>query len=375
MSELLYYLEGHKEQILQDLERLVRAESPTNRKDLVDRCGLVLQDLFQKHLGLTAEVISKEEVGNQLRFTYGEGEESILILSHFDTVWDEGKLTYRVEGNKAYGPGIFDMKGGIIQSLWAVKALKELNASINKKIVFLFSTDEETGSDHSRALIEEEAKECVAVLVPEPPVAHSGSLKTARKGVGMFTLNVQGVSSHAGNHHEEGVSAVKELAHQILAIESLTNYERGTTLNVGIIQGGSRINVVPDEATAEIDVRVTSFAEAQRMKEVLENLTLKTNGARLSISGDVNRPPMERSDGTVDLFQKAKHIAKQVLGYELKEESVGGGSDGNFTAALGIPTLDGLGAKGDGPHAIHEHILIDQLPVRAALFAHLLIDI
>ncbi|MDF2679804.1 MAG: peptidase family protein [Brevibacillus sp.] len=371
MSELLHFLKENQTSILADVERVVKAESPTQDKQAVDRCGEVFQSLFAEHLGITAEVIPMDTTGNHLRFTYGEGTDQILILGHMDTVWDIGRLSYRVEGNKAYGPGILDMKSGIIQAIWAVKACKELGIALQKKVVFLCTSDEETGSASSRTYIEQEALKSSVVLVVEPAVANTGALKTSRKGVGHFSMSIKGKASHAGNHHEEGISAVEEMAHQILYLQSLTDYSKGTTINVGIASGGNRTNVVAENARLEIDVRINRLSEAERISSLITNATPHLEGTTLHVTGDVNRPPMERTDRTEQLFLLATACGNE-LGIALSEAHVGGGSDGNFTAALGIPTLDGLGAMGDGPHAEYEHILIDQLSARAALLASLM---
>lgn len=371
MSELLTYLSEHKQEILADIEILVKAESPSHVKEQVDRCGSAIQALFKKHLNAIPEIYPQEETGNHFSYTFGSGDSQILILSHFDTVWDMGRLSYRVEGNRAYGPGILDMKGGLVQALWAMKACKELGIAFNKKIVFLCTSDEEIGSSSSRKLIEEEALKSDAVLVTEPAVAHSGALKTARKGVGDFTISIHGKASHAGNHHESGISAVEEMARQILFVHSLTDYEKGSTLNAGIARGGNRTNVIAEYAEIEVDLRVTSLKEAERISGLLFGIKPHRAGVSIQVSGGINRPPMERTAQTEQLFNLAKSCADE-LGFHLSEEAVGGGSDGNFTAALGIPTLDGLGSVGDGPHAEYEHIEIDQIPVRSALFATLL---
>ncbi|MFM1652079.1 M20 family metallopeptidase [Brevibacillus sp. B_LB10_24] len=371
MADILSYLQENQQHILADLETVVKAESPSNVKEQVDRCGTVLQSLFQSRLGVDDEVIPQTKTGNHLRFAYGEGDSQILITTHFDTVWDVGRLNYRVEGNKAYGPGIFDMKGGIIQSLWALKACRDLGIPLKHKVVFLCTSDEEIGSGTSRELIEQEALKSRAVLVPEPAVAETGALKTARKGVGNFTIKLKGRASHAGNHHEDGISAVDEMARQILFLHSLTDYSKGTTLNVGIAHGGNRVNVVAEQAELHVDLRVTSLAEAERISSLVTAAKPHREGIIMTVEGGIERPPMERTEGTERLFNLAQEAAKE-LGFALTETAVGGGSDGNFTSALGIPTLDGLGAVGDGPHAEYEHVLIDQLPVRAALFAKLL---
>lgn len=374
VSKVKAYLDQHQNDILADLEQFVKKESPSEDKPLVDECGRFLRELFAKHLGVEAEVLPQTQVGDHLKFTVGQGEEQILIVGHFDTVWDQGRLQYRVEGNQAYGPGILDMKGGIVQSLWALKAIKDLGLTLNKKIVFFCNSDEEIGSEHSRAYIEEEALKSKWVLVAEPAVAHTGALKTSRKGVGMFDVKIVGRAAHSGNHHEEGISAIEEMARQIIAIHALTDYEKGTTVNVGIAAGGGKRNVIADYAEAKLDVRIRSLEEAARIRDILLNLKPQVEGTRIEVTGDINRPPMVRTKKTAELFQLAFEAAGEV-GVTLEEASVGGGSDGNFSAALGIPTLDGLGSMGEGLHAEHEHILIDSLTTRAALFANLLIKL
>ncbi|WP_028776085.1 M20 family metallopeptidase [Shimazuella kribbensis] len=371
MDKIFEYMHIHRGDILSDLELLVKSESPSFDKKQVDLCGDILQFLIRKHLGVQPDVILQEGTGNHLRSVYGQGEEQILILTHFDTVWDVGRLSYRMEGNKAFGPGILDMKSGIIQAIWAIKACKELDMPLNKKIVLMCTSDEEIGSHTSRSLIEQEAKNSKVTLVPEPAVTQTGALKTGRKGTSVYKMTITGKASHAGNHHADGISAVEEMAHQILFLQSLTDYEKGTTVNAGIANGGNRINVVAEKAEIHIDVRMSNLLEAKRISHMIHQAKPHLKGITLEIEGGVNRPPMERTRQTEELFHVAKECGDE-LGLTLTEAFVGGGSDGNFTAALGIPTLDGLGAIGDGIHAEHEHILIDQLPVRAALFAKLI---
>ncbi|MDM5234953.1 M20 family metallopeptidase [Bacillus cereus] len=371
MDDVLEYLKQHQEEILKDLKKIVLAESPSRSKMQVDQCGEVIQQLFKEYLDIEAEVISQEHVGNHLRFSYGKGNDQILIICHFDTVWEVGRLSYRVEGNKAYGPGILDMKGGIIQALWALKACRELGITLNKKIIFFCTSDEEIGSNTSRALIEQEALKSQAVLVPEPAAAHTGALKTARKGIGKFSIQIKGKAAHAGHNHQNGISAVQEMAHQILFLHSLTDYELDTTLNVGAVRGGSAGNVVAERAELAVDLRISQFDEGERISKIIYGLKPHLEGVSLLVSGGVTRPPMERTAENAKLFNLAKICASK-LGFHLTEESVGGGSDGSFTSALGIPTLDGLGPVGEGIHAENEHIEIEQLPVRAALIAHLL---
>lgn len=378
MSAIYDYLEQNKDRIKEDLLELVKAESPSQRKEKVDNCGNILKEIFQNRLNgnWKLENFNRELTGDHFLFTLEEPSPKprILFLSHFDTVWEVGALPIIEKGEDIYGPGVFDMKAGLLSSIWAVRSLQQQMEELPFSPVYLFTADEEIGSKTSRSVIEETAKTCDAVFVMEPPVAESFALKTERKGVGRYTLEVKGVSSHAGNHHEDGVSAIYELAQQIITLEELTNYNKGTTVNVGVVKGGTSSNVVSASAVAEIDFRVTSTDEAEKLIEVLENLHPLHPDAELSITGELNRPPMEKSQGSDQLYQKAKLSGKR-LGFDIQEAKAGGGSDGNFTAALGIPTLDGLGIPGDGPHAIHEHIHFDRFSERCALVAELCLEI
>ena len=262
------------------------------------------------------------------------------------------------------------MKGGLTLAIAALETLRDLGITPPRPVELCITCDEEIGSPGSRSLIESAARPAAYVLVPEPPLP-GGALKTARKGVGRYTLTVEGRPAHAGIEPEKGRSALLELAHQIIAIHALADPDRGTTLTVGRASGGGAVNVVPASATAEIDLRVTTADEADRVDSALQRLTPALDGTRLTITGGLNRPPMERSDATAALFARAREAARP-LGLDLHEGSTGGGSDGNFTAALGVPTLDGLGPLGDGAHAAHEHVEVESLPVRAALIAALL---
>lgn len=374
MLEIARFLLENQDAMLRDLEEVVKADSPSHSKEAVDQCGKVVQGLFAGHLGLRAEIIPQAKTGNHLKFTFGAGPEQILILGHIDTVWDVGRLSYRKEENRIYGPGVLDMKGGIVQAIWAIKALSLIKGKLDKRIVFLLNSDEELGSLTSRSLIEEEAKRSKFVLVPEPAESGTGALKTARKGVGIFKLKVRGLAAHAGNHHALGISAIHELAHQILALQDLTDYKSGTTVNVGVIKGGTRSNVVAGEAEAEIDVRITSQAEAQRIEHVIRGLQPELPGCTITIEGGINRPPLERTPAIGEMFKLARKIAF-TLGFKLEEAAVGGASDGNFTAAMNIPTLDGLGCVGEDPHAENEHLVISHLRPRTALFANLVFQL
>jgi glutamate carboxypeptidase len=291
-----------------------------------------------------------------------------------DTVWDLGTLAQqpvRVEQGVVYGPGAFDMKGGIVNTLWAIRALDAFGLMPERRITLLITSDEETGSRSSRATIEAEAPQHDAVFVLEPAHPPLAALKTWRKGVGLYKVRVSGVSAHAGAAHNEGVNAIEELAHQVLAIQRLTDYEAGTTVNVGVVGGGTRSNVIPQHAWARVDARVMNQAEAERLDAALKGLKPHHKGAQVEVTGAINRPPMIRTEAGVALFRRAEVIAAE-LGFTVQESGTGGGSDGNFTAALGVPTLDGLGVAGDGGHALHEHVIISSLPERAALLAGLL---
>ncbi|WP_035712517.1 M20 family metallopeptidase [Salibacterium aidingense] len=372
IKDILYYLQRHQSDILADLKTLVQSDSPTPDKYLVDQCGRVLTDLFSQRLGLNPEVISQTETGDHLRFTFGEGKKQLLIIGHFDTVWEEGRLSFRIDGNKVYGPGTIDMKGGLIQTIWALKACKELGIIPPKKIVVLCNGDHEgIASYTSRPYIEKEARRSEAVLVPEAAQGETGALKTERKGVLRYTITINGIAAHSGNNHQDGVSANVEMAKQILYLNEFTDYQAGTTVNIGVTQGGEGINVVPEYAEMKVDVRVKTMQEAQRMDQLIQNLAPINEHTTLQVHGGIVRPTMEKTQQTEHLFQLAKEAAAEI-GMSLTQASVGGGSDGSFTAALGVPTLDGLGAAGEGPHAEHEHILMDQLPVRAALLARIL---
>jgi glutamate carboxypeptidase len=291
-----------------------------------------------------------------------------------DTVWDLGTVAarpVRIEDGKLYGPGAFDMKGGIANSMWALRALNALDLPAGQPMTILLTSDEETGSLTSRPIIEAEALQHDVVFCLEPAQTTEGCLKTWRKGVGMFGISIEGRSAHAGADHARGVNAVEELAHQILAMQALTDYEAGTTVSVGVVKGGTRSNVVPAQASAEIDMRVMSTEEATRLEAAMQGLKPRLEGTTLTVTGGMNRPPMVRTPEIVALFTQAKAFAHE-MGFEISEAGTGGGSDGNFTAALGVPTLDGMGVVGDGAHAIDEYVFLSSMPERAALLAAML---
>jgi glutamate carboxypeptidase len=295
-----------------------------------------------------------------------------LLLGHLDTVWDIGtlrRMPFRIRDGRAYGPGVYDMKSGIVCGLWAVRALQALGIQPASPVRFFLNSDEETASVAFRQELRAEARRARAVLVLEPAAA-GGALKTSRKGVGEFRITVRGRSAHAGINPEAGVNAISELARQLLRIEALARPRRGLTLTVGTIEGGTRPNVVPEYASARVDVRILRLNDREAIERKVRGLKPIHPQARLVIEGGVNRPPMERRRAAA-LYRRARELGRQ-MGMNIQEASSGGGSDGNFTAALGVPTLDGLGGVGDGAHAAHEHVILSELPRRAALLAALL---
>lgn len=369
---LLAYCEAHQAWLLDTVAQLVRLESPSTDKAAVDRCGAVLAGMLTS-IGGSVERLPQTQRGDHIRAEWGGGDRQILLLGHFDTVWPVGRLEQmpllETDG-RLHGPGIFDMKAGIAVAQLAVRALRDRDLDAHTKIVMMWTTDEEIGSGTSRAAIEAEARRSAAVLVLEPSLP-GGAVKTSRKGVGEFELTVYGVSAHAGVDPGKGASAIHELARQIIAIEALQDLPRGISLNVGVIEGGSRTNVVAERAQAKIDVRVPTLADASRVEAAIRNLTPHVPGTRLEIRGGVERPPFERTAAVAGLFQTAREAASD-LGRDLGEGSTGGGSDGNFTGALGVPTLDGLGPMGDGAHAAHEHVIVSDLAWRAAFLSTLI---
>jgi glutamate carboxypeptidase len=381
-AEFLRYCSDQRDWLIEFIEALVAIESPSDDPVAVNRCGAELASRLAALGGEVTRVrpstlglptIALAKVGDHLRVSFGSGTRQILMLGHFDTVWPIGQLDrmpLKREAGKLYGPGVFDMKAGIGLATLATRAVLDAGGLANCQVVMLWTTDEEIGSATSQALIEAEARRSEAVLVFEPSLP-GGGLKTSRKGVGQFEMHVSGVSAHAGLDPGKGISAVRELARQITAIDDLQDPASGVTVTVGVIQGGTRANVVPAEAHAIIDARATTRADADRVERRMKALMPYLPGAQVTVTGGFDRPPLERTPGVVRLFEMARDVAKE-LGQTLEEGSAGGGSDGNFTAALGVPTLDGFGAVGDGAHAIHEHVEIEALAPRAAVIAGLI---
>ena len=380
VSELLPYLAARQAEMVSVLGDLVGQESPSLDKVLLDRLADDLRVRCQT-VGAEARLVENPGGGNHVRAEVRPAgapasARPALVLCQFDTVWPQGTLQekpFRVDNGLASGPGAFDMKAGIVLLLFALQAIRDLGLRLPRPVVALLTSDEEIGSPSSRPLIEAAAREAAYVLVLESPLP-GGALKTARKGVGNYRVRIHGRAAHAGLEPEKGISAIQELAHQVLALHALGAPERGTTINVGVVSGGSRSNVVAARAELEVDVRVTTMTEAERVDQAIRGLQPRLAGARLEVSGGLNRPPMERTPAVARLFEHARLIGRE-LGLELTEGSAGGASDGNFTAALGCPTLDGLGALGDGAHADHEYVEVDSMPSRAALVGGLLLKL
>jgi glutamate carboxypeptidase len=373
LGDPLKTLLGRGDSIVDDLRAFVEIESPSDDKSKTDQFADFIVTFVGSRLGGRVEIINQSKYGNHVRVELGpqNGERPILMLGHFDTVWPAGTLDtmpFHIDGVNAYGPGILDMKSGLVLGINALAALQE-EKELRAPIVFLFTSDEELGSPSSRSLIEAEAARSRAALVLEPAAA--GALKTARKGVGIFRVDVEGLAAHAGSNPELGVSAIDEMARVILDLHGLTDAATGTTVNVGVVKGGTRQNVTAAAATAEVDLRVTTADNAQRLEARILGLEPHNPKARIVVTGGMNRPPMERTPGVAALYEMAKGIAHE-LGFELREASVGGASDANFVTPFGIPVVDGLGGVGDGGHANNEHVEVASLPVRAALIAGLI---
>jgi glutamate carboxypeptidase len=380
-KSLLNVAKKRQSTMLGQLETLVSMESPTEDKAAVD-CASQLVGEWLQSLGGKVRWHRQKRFGDLLECRFApvhsrtrsaakfDPLKPVLLLGHLDTVWPMGTLTtmpFRVAKGRAFGPGIYDMKAGAVMAVHALAMLLEAEA-LHMPVVVLLNSEEEVGSPCSRAVTEKLARDCSAVFVLEPSQGLQGAYKTARKGVGEYTVRVQGVAAHSGVDFEKGHSAILELARLLEKISRFTDRKIGLTVNPGVLHGGTRVNVIAAEAWAEIDVRIARMRDAARIERMFRALRPQDRACTVKITGGINRPPMERSPGTVKLFRQAKELAHQ-LGFVLEEASTGGGSDGNFTAALGIPTLDGMGAVGEGAHATHESILLNALAPRTALLA------
>lgn len=365
--------------MLVDLKALVEIESPSSEPVSIARVMDVVEG-WARELGAQTRALP----GGTRVFNFGVGgtdegsansaRKPVLVLMHADTVWPRGTLEHmpwRQDGQKLFGPGTYDMKAGIVGTFHALRALKDQWPAGGIQV--LLSPDEEIGSLSSRKHIEAAAQSARVALVVEPPVADSHNLKTGRKGTGSFHLSFHGISSHAGNKPAEGASAITAAAEAVLALQALARPEIGTTISAGVIQGGSAVNVIPADCTLEVDVRVSSLAEGERVTQAVRKWKPSDPRVKLKIKGGLNRPPFEEGKATLKLFKQAQAIAGE-LGFTVGHEVVGGGSDGNFTATI-IPTLDGLGAPGDGAHAEHEHVRLDRWPDHVQLLTRLLQEV
>jgi glutamate carboxypeptidase len=365
------------EEMLSLTRRIVEIESPSGDEEGSRAVVELLSEVARGIEGVTSvERLKSENYGEHLRvsaFNDARGKGSLLIVGHTDTVHPRGSLrerSWREESGRIYGPGIFDMKANCSLVLESLRALSLLKITPRRPLVLLLTCDEETGSMTGRALIEEAAERARCALVLEPP-ASGGRVKTARKGTGIFRLRALGLAAHAGLEPEKGASAILEMARQIQRLHEMSDAARGTTINVGVVRGGTSSNVVAAEASAEVDVRFSTLEEARRIDEEMRSLKPFDERVRLSMEGGINRPPLERTEQVALLYEHARRVAA-MLDFELGEASVGGASDGNFIAAQGTPVLDGLGIEGDGAHAVHEHIVVDGIAQRGALLAGLI---
>lgn len=370
------YISGREAVVLSLVRALVEAESPSGDEEGSRRVVSLLTEAARSIKDVKIERIPAPGFGEHLCLRAFQGREAgegkLLLVGHTDTVHPRGTIRarpFREEGGRLYGPGIFDMKANCVMALEALRACLELDLRPRREVVLLLTCDEEVGSERGRPLIEDEARRAACTLVLEPP-ASGGRVKTERKGTGIFTIEASGRAAHAGLEPEKGASAVLEIARQIERLYALADAALGTTVNVGVIEGGTRSNVVAAHARAEIDVRFSRAEESRRLEDAILGSKPFDERVRLRVSGGINRPPLERSEGVLRLYEHARAIAAQ-LDFDLGEASVGGASDGNFIAALGVPVLDGLGIDGDGAHAEHEHIIKSDITRRTAMLAGL----
>jgi len=374
-AEIAKSVEEQEDWLKENLRRLVDIESPSDDPAAVNRANDFVAELAAG-MGARVKRHKQKQFGDVLELQFGPAgrknparskKRPVLLLGHLDTVWAMGTLKsmpWREADGRLWGPGVLDMKAGVVMALTALKSLKELE--ISRAVTMLLNSDEEVGSTSSRPVTEQAALASSAVFVLEP--AQGLAYKTARKGVGQYELHVTGVAAHSGVDFAKGHSAIREMARLIETVSGFTDLKRGRTVNCGVVRGGTRSNVIAEHAYAEVDVRIARASDAARVDRLFHMLKVTDKACRVEVSGGINRPPMERTSGTVALFKNARAIAAQ-MGFALEEAATGGGSDGNFTSALGVPTLDGMGAVGDGAHAAHESVVVEHLVPRTALLA------
>lgn len=374
MRALLAGARRKQSALLELAQRLVAAESPSDNKSAVDTC-VEIAAAHARSLGGRVKIDRQRRFGNIIEARFGPRRTAksrgILLLGHLDTVWPIGTLKHmpcRIADSRLWGPGTLDMKVGIAMAFTAIEMLIESN-QLQREIILLLNSDEEIGSPVSRPITERLATKCDAVYVLEP--AQGLAYKTARKGTGNWRIEIKGIAAHAGVDFAKGASAVRELARVIETVSAWTDLNRGLTVSIGLVGGGSKTNVIPADSWAEVDVRIARKADGSRIEHKFAALKAQDKRCTLTVTGGINRPPMERTTGTTKLYRQARTLAAE-LGFDLDEAATGGASDGNFTSALGVPTLDGMGAVGEGAHAQHESVLIEHLAPRTALLAGML---
>jgi glutamate carboxypeptidase len=362
--------------MLRALRELVEIESPSSNKPAVDRCAQKVASDWRR-AGANVRIIHQSQRGNIVRAEISPpartSSSQLLILGHLDTVYPMGTLArmpFKISSGRVWGPGTFDMKGGVILARFALEILHAARLSPRRNLVFLWTGDEEIGSPSSRKIIQQEAAKSAAALVLEPPFGKQGAAKTRRKGIGELSIVIHGRAAHAGVNPGDGINAAHELALQVARLMKMNDPRRGITVQANVISSGTASNVVPDLARADVDVRFARVADGPGLEKKLLTLKPFLKGAGLELRGGINRPPLERTSEVEKLYLHAREIARGI-GFPLPEAATGGGSDGNLTAAMGVPTLDGIGAVGDGAHTSHEHVLISELPRRAAFLAAL----
>lgn len=364
------YILENGEQMIADTILLAQHQSPTIGKEHVEKCADALMALMRARLGLEPTAVYPQEArGRHMYYQIGEGTPRALMLGHYDTVWNIDDLPLKREGNKLSGPGVYDMKYGIVAGIWAIKAL-QATGGLDGQFGLFFNSDEEMGSRTSRAHFEPIARQYPNALILEP-AAPDGAVKVGRKSTGDFLIEIEGIAAHAGTDYASGRSAILEAAYLTQQLFAMTDLENGTSVNVGVISGGTKFNVIAAHAQMKVDVRVTKAAEGERITRQINALKPRQDGVSLKITGGMNRPPFEFTEANQTLFAKASQAAAE-LGIDLPKITVGGGSDGNFTSCWGIPTLDGLGPVGDGAHAAKEHLMIDASLEHTAVLANLL---
>lgn len=369
-EKIRQYILDNGEQMIADTILLAQHQSPTIGKAHVEKCADAIEELMRARLGLEPTAVYPQDArGRHMYYRIGEGTPRALLLGHYDTVWNIDDLPLKREGNKLSGPGVYDMKYGIVAGIWAIKAL-QATGGLDGQFGLFFNSDEEMGSRTSRAHFEPIARQYPNALILEP-AAPDGAVKVGRKSTGDFLIEIEGIAAHAGTDYSSGRSAILEAAYLTQELFAMTDLDNGTSVNVGVISGGTKFNVIAAHAQMKVDVRVTKAAEGQRITQQINALKPRQDGVTLKITGGMNRPPFEFTERNQALFAKASQAAAE-LGIDLKKITVGGGSDGNFTSSWGIPTLDGLGPVGDGAHAAKEHLMIDASLEHTAFLANLL---